>query len=109
MLRFRGQLPFENTLFTGTATVYHREGLTRRVLEGIHLERKLQRTVQNGITEDREVFLLVIPYDTALAAGDKVLPGIGPEKTWEEVDAPVISQLARRTLRGQFSHWEVRG
>ena len=109
MLRFRGQLPFDPTLYSETVTVYHREGLTRQVLEGVHWEKTQNRTVENGITQDREAFLLVIPYDTAPDIGDKLWEGIGPEAAWGDVNAPTVATRKRRTFRGKFSHWEVRG
>ena len=110
MLRLRGGLPFDKRLYCQTVTVYHREGLTRHVLQGVHYEENRLRDTAGGITQDREEFLLVVPFEAQLQPGDKVLPGIGPELgDWGALRAGVIRSVKDRRLLGKFCHTEARG
>lgn len=110
MLRLRGGLPFDKRLYADTVTVYHREGLTRRVLQGVHFEQNRLRDTAAGITQDREEFLLVVPFPCHLAPGDKVIDGIGPEPgDWGKLQAAVIRSVKPRYLLGKFCHTEARG
>ena len=110
MLRFRGGLPFDKRLYAQTVTVYHREGLTRQVLQGVHFEENRLRDTAGGITQDREEFLLVVPFRACLQPGDKVVAGEGPEITrWVDLDGAVIRSVKPRYLLGKFSHTEARG
>ena len=107
MFRKGGALPFDFSLCSMTVTVYHREGLTRQVLEGVHFEWTGERAVSGGIHADKKSFLLVVPYDCDLALGDRICFGEGPE-TWEP-GMCVVRSLKRRFFLGRFCHLEARG
>lgn len=110
MLRLRGAMPFDKRLYAQTVTVYHREGLTRHVLRGVHFEENRLRDTAGGITQDREEFLLVVPFACHLQPGDKVLPGEGPvPQDWGTLRAWVIRSVKPRYLLGKFCHVEARG
>ena len=116
MLRLRGTLPFDKRLYCQTVTVYHREGLTRQVLEGVHYEFTTHRQVENGIERVTRSFQLVIPGDTSICPGDKVLLGIGPEiSRWEEMTVEttdtlgLVTAVQPRYYQGTLCHTEARG
>ena len=110
MLRFRGRLPFDERLYASTVTVYHREGLTRQVLEGVHFEQTHLLDTAGGITQNREEFLLVVPYACDIAPGNKVVSGEGPDCTdWAALEAAVARSVKPRYLMGRYCHTEVRG
>ena len=111
MFRKRGLLPFDFALCTMTVTVYHREGLTRQVLEGVHFEWTGERSVSGGIQTDKRSFLLVVPYDCHLGIGDRICFGEGPETVTAQEAVPmcVVRSLKRRYFLGRFCHIEARG
>ena len=110
MLRLRGALPFDKRLYCQTVTVYHREGLTSQVLQGVHYEENRLRDTAGGIIQNREEFLLVVPFGVKLQPGDKVISGVGPELgDWGKLTARVIRSVKDRQLLGQFCHTEARG
>ena len=110
MLKHHGKLPFDYGLCADTVTVYHREGLTRQVLEGVHFEVTRLQDTAGGITQNREEFLLVVPFACPLEPGDKVVAGIGPEpESWAQLEAGVIRSVKPRFLLGRFCHTEARG
>jgi hypothetical protein len=99
-----------------TVTVYHREGLTRHVLEGVHYEFTSRREVVGGIAQVSRGFLLVIPGDYPIHPGDKVLLGIGPEYVhWEDLTVEttdtlgVVTSVQPRYYQGAVCHIEARG
>ena len=116
MLKFRNQIPLDYSLCTMTVTVYHREGLTRQVLEGVHYEfTDTQTTAQGRSTAGRD-FLLVVPGGSGLKPGDKVVLGLGPELTaWEDLNTGSVATLGvaksvrPRYFRGRLCHTEIRG
>jgi len=76
MLKFRDQIPLDYSLCTMTVTVYHREGLTRQVLEGVHYEFNDRWDTALGRTAAGREFLLVVPGGCDLRPGDKVALGL---------------------------------
>jgi hypothetical protein len=109
MLKNTKTIPLDYALCTMTATVYHREGLTRRVLEGVYLEYADTLSVSGGMACRDRSLLLVIPGFDPIAPGDKVLPGIGPEVTcWEELTTGPVTSVKPRYFRGELCHMEVR-
>lgn len=110
MLRHRQNIPLDYSLCADTVTVYHREGLTRQVLDGVHFEWTGERSVSGGIHADTNNFLLVVPYDCELAPGDRICLGEGPvEFSWEDLARMcVVKSLKRRYFLGMFSHLEAR-
>jgi hypothetical protein len=90
------KLPLDYSLCTGTVTVYHREGLTCEVLEGVHYEWTEHRRVDAGVETRGGSFLLVIPYRCDIRPGDRV-------------EGHPVTQVAMRTLGDRFCHMEVRG
>ena len=104
MFRKRGAMPFDFALCTMTVTVYHREGLTRQVLDGVHFEWTGERSVSGGIMADNKSFLLVVPYDCDLGLGDRICLGEG-----DEMPMCVVRSIKRRYFLGDFCHIEARG
>ena len=99
-----------------TVTVYHREGLTRRVLSGVHYEFTNHREVTGGIEQITRSFQLVIPGSFDIYPGDKVLLGIGPEITrWEDLTVEntdtlgLVTSVQPRYYQGKRCHTEARG
>lgn len=116
MLKPIKNVPLDYSLCTGTVTVYHREGLTRQVLEGVHYEFTSRREVDRGVARESRGFLLVVPGAVTLRPGDKVVLGIGPEvDSWEALSVAgsdtlgVIAQVQPRYWRGKLCHTEARG
>ena len=116
MLKHRNHIPLDYSLCTMTVTVYHREGLTRRVLEGVHYEFTDRQTVTAGVAESSRAFLLVIPGEDPIAPGDRVVLGIGPELAdWQALNVAVIPTLGvvetvkPRYFKGRLCHTEARG
>ena len=83
-----------------TVTVYHREGLTRRCLEGVHFEYTDTREVAGGKTAAERNFLLVIPGEDPVAPGDRVIFNGRPS---------VAANVKPRYFQGRLCHTEVRG
>ena len=99
-----------------TVTVYHREGLTRRVLHGVHYEFTTRREVVGGIAQVTRSFHLVIPGGYDIRPGDKVELGVGPELTrWEDLAVEtcetlgLVTSVQSRYYRGKLCHTEARG
>ena len=110
MLRNHGKLPFDYGLCADTVTVYHREGLTRQVLEGVHFEATVTENTDGAVTDRAHDFLLVIPYETRLRPGDKVVLGVGGEIShWTEVEGFSVRSVREGRLQGRFCHTEARG
>ena len=109
-------VPLDYSLCQMTVTVYHREGLTRQVLEGVHYEFTDHRAVEGGIEEKSRRFQLVIPGDRQIFPGDKVVLGVGPEITaWQALtveNTPTLGLVASvqpRYYRGKVCHIEAKG
>ena len=116
MLKLKPNLPLDYTLCTMTVTAYRREGLTRRVIEGVHYEFTHRREVLTGRESLSREFLLVIPGQDPLAPGDKVVLGIGPENvSWEELNPAryptlgVVKTVKPRYFQGKPCHTEAWG
>jgi len=116
MLKFRDQIPLDYSLCTMTVTVYHREGLTRQVLEGVHYEFNDRWDTALGRTAAGREFLLVVPGGCDLRPGDKVALGLGPALTaWEALNSAsvatlgVVKSVKPRYFRGRLCHTEIRG
>lgn len=99
-----------------TVTVYHREGLTRRVIENAHFELTDKLSVTQGRQSIGRDFLLVIPGGDPIAVGDKVVLGVGPEViAWEDLntaavpDLGVVETVKPRYFKGLLCHTEARG
>ena len=99
MMRTLNVLPLDYSLCTGTVTVYHREGLTRQVLEGVHLECTRERSVNGGVESLGGTFLLIVPYPCGIVGGDRI-EGEG--------GSFVVSQVRTCRLGDRFCHMEVR-
>ena len=116
MLKPIQNIPLDYRLCQMTVTVYHREGLTRQVLEGAHYEFTTRREVENGIAAVTRSFHLVIPGSCDIRPGDKVLLGIGPEITrWEDLTVEttdtlgLVTAVQPRYYQGVLCHTEARG
>ena len=109
MLKNTNRIPLDYSLCTMTVTVYHREGLTRRVLEGVHFEYNDTLSVSGGMESLDRSLLLVIPGFDPIRPGDKVLPGIGPEvHRWEDLTVGPVTSVKPRYFRNALCHMEVR-
>ena len=116
MLKNRNPIPLDYSLCNMTVTVYHREGLTRQVLDGVCYEFTTHRQVEEGIARVSRSFHLVIPGECAIFPGDKVLRGIGPEiSRWEDLAVETSGTLGLVTsvkpcyYKGNLCHTEARG
>ena len=110
MLRHRQNIPLDYSMCQDTVTVYHREGLTRQVLEGVHFEQTITEDTEGAVTGREHGCLLVVPFETDLRPGDKIVPGVGGEMIrWTEVEGFALRTVQRRSLRGRFCHLEARG
>jgi hypothetical protein len=97
-----------------TVTVYHREGLTRQVLEGVHWETTFGADTDSGFESLENTCLLVVPYPAQIAPGDKVVAGQGaPITAWGDINAAAgaftVRTVKYRSLMGRLSHLEARG
>ena len=116
MLKPISNVPLDYSLCNMTVTVYHREGLTRQVMEGVHYEFTSRREVTGGIEEKSRGFLLVVPGERDVRPGDKVLLGIGPEISgWDDLlpettdTLGIVTSVQPRYYNGRIIHTEVRG
>ena len=116
MLKPIKNVPLDYSLCQDTVTVYHREGLTRQVLQGVHYEFTSRREVVDGIARVTRGFLLVIPGYYPIRPGDKVHLGIGPDlQCWEELtpefcgSLAVVTSVQSRRYQGKTCHIEARG
>ena len=116
MLKPIKNVPLDYSLCKMLVTVYHREGLTRRVLSGVHYEFTNHREVTGGIEQITRSFHLVIPGSFDIHPGDKVLLGIGPEITrWEDLTVEntdtlgLVTSVQPRYYQGKHCHTEARG
>jgi hypothetical protein len=115
MLKRKKIIPLDYSLCTMTVTVYRREGLTRRVLEGVHFEFTDRSHTESGRSSHSRGFLLVIPGSDPIAPGDKVVLGIGPEGLpWEALNTAsmptlgVVNSVKPRFFGGSLCHTEAR-
>ena len=103
---------FPNPLCDQTVTVYRYFGgaVQRYVADGCYYG------YSDVLDEDRRHrrFLLMLPKEIPLAPGDRVLPGVGPEKvdwaTFLPHAYPGLSQVRQARAfywEGRFSHWEA--
>ena len=111
MLRHRPNIPLDYSLCEDTVTVYHREGLTRRVLRGVHFEETLRRAVDTGRAQDQWGFLLIVPGGSHIAVGDRLVTGEGPQITcWADTAGfPTVESVKHCRFRGEICHTEARG
>ena len=110
MLKHHGKLPFDYGLCADTVTVYHREGLTRQVLAGVHFEATVTEPTEGAVTDREHSVLLVIPYENDLRPGDKVVAGVQNEiSAWTEVEGFPVRTVRQGFLQGRFCHTEARG
>ena len=116
MLKPISNVPLDYSLCQDTVTVYHREGLTRQVLEGVHYEFTSRREVEGGIAQVSRGFHLVIPGEGRIRPGDKVLLGIGPElSAWNDLlpetcdTLGIVTSVQPRYYHGRLTHTEARG
>ena len=111
MLRHRNNIPLDYSLCEDTVTVYHREGLTRRVLRSVHLEETLRRSVDTGRESDEAGFLLIVPGECHIVPGDRLVTGEGPQITcWADTAGlPTVESVKNCRFRGQICHTEARG
>lgn len=116
MLKPIQNVPLDYSLCNMTVTVYHREGLTRQVIENAHYEWTDRREVADGIEEKSRSFHLVVPGECRIYPGDKVLLGIGPEIFhWEDLlpetcdTLGLVTSVQPRHYKGQICHTEARG
>lgn len=101
-----------NPLCNRTVTIYRREKdqIIRFVLEDCFYQ------YRDVVTEDRfeRKFLLIIPGEQPLRAGDRIFDGVGPGTVnWEEflpVNVPGLSQAEYAEpcyFLEQVHHWEA--
>ena len=90
-------------------SVYHREGLTRRLLGGVHFVRTQVLKTELGRSEAGSEFLLVIPGEDPIAPGDLVVEGQGPETLTRATPAARVRTVKKCFLLGKVSHTEARG
>ena len=116
MLKPISNVPLDYSLCNMTVTVYHREGLTRQVIDGVHYEFTDRREVTGGIARVSRSFHLVVPGQCNIRPGDKVLLGIGPEEIhWEDMMVETVPTLGLvtsvqpRYYQGKLCHTEARG
>ena len=110
MLKRKKTIPLDYSLCTMTVTVYRREGLNRRVLEGVHYEFTDRSHTDSGRSAHSRGFLLVIPGSDPIAPGDKVAVGECPPVTaWHEADGMVVRSVKPRYFYGSICHTEARG
>ena len=116
MLKPIKNVPLDYSLCQMTVTVYHREGLTCQVLEGVHYEFTDQRTVKGGIVEKTRHFQLVIPGDRPIHPGDKVVLGVGPlTARWQNLTVEntptlgLVTSVQPRYYQGKVCHIEAKG
>ena len=111
MLKHRKNIPLDYSLCRDTVTVYHREGLTRRVLEKVHLEETQRNTVDVGRVQAEENFLLIIPGEGTVVPSDRVVRGVGPEiAAWADTAGfATVESVKQCRFRGQVCHTEARG
>ena len=103
-------------------TVYHRAGkdvISRRVVPRAFLDSRKAANVEKTGSSEASSFLLVIPGDDPIEAGDKVMPGEGPEiaddAEWREfVPAKVpglcvVRYVDPKYYGGELAHVEAGG
>ena len=96
-------------LFDREVTVYHREGLTRRLLERVYFMQTQGLDRNLGREEESGDFLLVIPGDDPIAPGDLVAAGKGPDLLTRDTQTARVHSVKKCFLLGQVSHTEARG
>ena len=90
-------------------SVYHREGLTRRLLKGVHFMQTQTLETSLGRSEAGGEFLLVIPGDDPIAPVDLVVAGAGPEVIARDTQTARVTSVRKCCLLGHVSHTEARG
>ena len=96
-------------LFDREVTVYHREGLTRRLLEKVYFMQTQSLDTKLGRAEESGEFLLVIPGDDPIAPGDLVVAGEGPEVIARDTQTATVRSVRKCYFMGKVSHVEARG
>ena len=132
MLKHRKNIPLDYSLCQDTVTVSHREGLTRRVVSGVHFEQTARRSLDTGRETEERGFLLIIPadrkyggysphivagdgqyggYNPHIQPGDRVYGGYGPHiQSWADTAGFATAESVKPCrFRGQICHTEVRG
>lgn len=105
-----------------TVTVYHREGadrISRTVHRRAFLDSQKTMNVARTGSSEASGFLLVIPGEAAVAVGDKVVPGVGPEcatdAQWRDLiptkvpGLVVVRHVDHKWYRGRVAHTEAGG
>lgn len=94
------------TLYTHTP-----QGVQRRVVTGCFYS-CCRQVLESGLSQTG--FLLILPPEASVSAGDRVLPGVGPEQVdWQSflpVNTPGLGQVAYVRpywLEGRLHHWEA--
>ena len=111
MLRHRQNIPLDYSLCADTVTVYHREGLTRHILRGVHYEAAARRSVDTGKIWEESGFLLIVPGGFPITPGDRIAQGEAPEiASWSQTAGlPTVETVKPCRFRGQIAHTEARG
>lgn len=115
MLRRTNNTPLDYSLCDMTVTVYHREGLTREVIENAYYEFSDKQATEGGIVRSDRNFLLIVPGQRDLRCGDKLVLGVGPDAPWDTLHIPgirtlgIIETVKPRYFRGKICHMEARG
>lgn len=120
---------FSYPLCTQTVTLYHPDEeagtVTRTVVAGAFLDRRLRMTHTETGQQQAQAFVLVIPaaagvpgQDYTLEPGDRVLEGEGPEisrESWPQFVPALhpglccVQYVDPKTVRGRFCHLEAGG
>lgn len=117
------------SLCAQTVTLYHpdpdSETVTRRVVAGVFLDRRVKMNFTETGCQAAQAFLLVIPAAAGepgkaytLEPGDRVLEGTGPDISWQEWPAFVpsvqeglccVQYVAPKMVGERFCHLEAGG
>ena len=120
---------FSYPLCTQTVTLYHPDEeagtVTRTVVEGAFLDRRVRMTHTETGRQQAQAFVLVIPaaagvpgQDYTLEPGDRVLAGEGPEisrESWPQFVPALhpglccVQYVDPKAVRGRFCHLEAGG
>lgn len=115
--------PVDYSLCNQTVTVYHRAAdgaISRMVIKNAFLDfRKVQGVGKTGSTEANGSLLVIPCPEIPVSAGDKVLPGVGPEIASREAWAgfipakvpglAVIKWVDPKYFQGRMVHVEAGG
>ena len=101
----------EYPLCNQTVTLYRKEGeeIHRYLYRECYLEKKAVLVRDNFGTFLKWEFLLIVPGDRQVMAGDRVVEGEGKNKVvWEELgNAPTVTYAKPYFLDGRICHWEA--